>query len=114
MIRNEIFRWVTLLAAQQYHAAVEQLAAGAGGWTATDLQAALEPYWEEFDEILTDVTARGADKFEVTEAADRWPVTQILADPDDFGEWRLVAYVDIEASKSADRPIIQLEAVTRL
>jgi len=127
MVRNEVFRWVQMLAAQQYHAAAEHLASGAGGWSASDLESAMAPYWEEFDDILVDSAARGSNMFTLTRGTDptkasdpsgqdtdRWAVEQVLADPDEFGEWRLSGHVDIEASKSADRPVVVLEQIGRL
>ncbi len=114
MVRNEVFRWVQMLAAQQHHALVDHLRTGAGGWSVEDLDHAMGPYWESFDDVLIDATARGPELFELTEVGDQWPVTQIIADPDDFHEWRLVGHVDIEASTTADRPVVALTSISRL
>ncbi len=74
----------------------------------------MDPYWEDFDSILVDAVARGSDLFSMQEDGSSWPVIQLIADPNDFREWRITAEVDIDKSTSADRPIVALTAISRL
>ncbi len=51
------------------------------GWSEERLAEAMAPYWAEYDGIGTDADARSAEQFTLTEEADRWVITQRLADP---------------------------------
>lgn len=114
MVRNEVFRWVKLLAMQQHHSLSDLLRSGAGGWSADDLDEALVDYWNDFDTMLVDNIARSGEHFVLTEDGDRWPITQVIVDPEEFHEWRIEAHVDIDASIGADRPVVVLDAIRRL
>ncbi|MFV0258803.1 MAG: DEAD/DEAH box helicase [Acidimicrobiales bacterium] len=105
MVRNEAFRWVSELARRR----LQDLGLDA---EETELLAlALAEYFDEHDEILTDPGARGRDRFLHDPVGGR--VTQILRDPDDTDEWRLVFSVDTDASREAGRAVLRLDALTR-
>ena len=71
---------------------------------------AMQPYWAEHDEILTDPGARSGELFSFDRATDT--VTQILRDPDDTNEWRIDAVVDRAASADQARVVLRLLSVT--
>ena len=118
MVRNEVFRWVQLLARREHEALAEVPAAGGGSWTAAAVADAFAPYWEDFDDLPTDAHARGAGFFVLDDsggvAADAWPVTQTVADPEGFHEWVLEGAVDLPASREEGRAVVALAAIRRL
>ena len=118
MVRNEVFRWVQLLARREHEALAEVPAAGGGSWTAGAVADAFAPYWEDFDDLPTDAHARGAGLFVLDDsggvAADAWPVTQTVADPEGFHEWVLEGAVDLPASREEGRAVVALTAIRRL
>ena len=73
----------------------------------------MEPYWAEYDAVLTDADARSAAWFDLAEEPDRWVVTQRLLDPAGDGEWRFVATVDLETARAEGAPTLQLEQLGR-
>jgi superfamily II RNA helicase len=113
MVRNELFRWVQLLARRNYRA----LAEFADGELAdsTALEDGLAPYWDNFDEIRTDAESRSSKWFVPGDRSDdQWAVEQIIVDPDEFCEWRLRGVVDLEASREAGEAVVRLTQLSRL
>ena len=118
MVRNEVFRWVQLLARREHAALAEVPAVGGQAWAAEVVAEAIAPYWDDFAEIPTDAHARGAGFFVLDDSdgtgADAWPVTQTIADPDGFHEWVLEGTVDLTASREEGRAVVTLKAIRRL
>ena len=73
----------------------------------------MEPYWDEYDAILTDGAARSSASFDLAEEPDRWVVTQRLADPAGDGEWRIVATVDLALARVDGAPSLQMTSLGR-
>jgi hypothetical protein len=107
-VRTAAFGWVELLATRSYPALAERC-----GWTVPQLADAMAAYWSEYDRIATDADARSARQFALVEEPHRWTVTQRLADPDDDGEWRFVAFVDLDTAMSEGAPTLVLEQLGR-
>jgi hypothetical protein len=78
--------------------------------SAETLIEAMQPYWAEHDEIMTDPGARAGELFHFDRTTGH--VTQILRDPHDTNEWRLHAMVDRSASAEQGRPVVRLLSVT--
>ena len=118
MVRNEVFRWVQLLARREHAALAEVPAFGDQAWAAEAVAEAIAPYWDDFAEIPTDAHARGAGFFVLDDSggtgSDAWPVTQTIADPDGFHEWVLEGTVDLTASREEGRAVVTLKAIRRL
>ena len=77
------------------------------GWqSGEDVIAAMAPYREEFGDVLTDAGARSGERFRYDRETGN--VVQILRDPDDTNEWRIVAQVDLDASRDQDRCVLRL------
>ena len=113
MVRDELFRWVHLLAREDYRA-LAQLGRGELS-DATEVEVAFAPYWDTFDSIGTDPAARGGQWFVAGERdADAWNVEQILLDPEGFAEWRLRAEVDIAESRAAGEAVVHLTDIVFL
>jgi superfamily II RNA helicase len=93
MVRNEMFRWVQMLATNRYH----MLPPG-------EHASEIGPYWDEFDQILIDGDARNADRFSYDQQTGH--ATQILHDPDDVDAWRIEGKVDFERSAEEGTAVI--------
>ncbi len=105
-VRTSVFGWVELLAKRSYAALAER-----SGWPDWRIAAAVAPYWSEHSSIGIDADARSKQHVTLVEEADRWIVTQQLADPADNGDWRLVAVIDLETARAEGAPTPQLEAL---
>jgi hypothetical protein len=120
LVANEVFRWVRHLARREEERLVDALDAATaegrgGGWSAGALRDAMAPYWAEHTTLATGPDARSPRHFQVLgEEAGTWRVRQALADPEDWYEWGVLATVDVAASSEAGRPVVRLDAVTRL
>ena len=114
MVRNEAFRWARLVARRDHEALAEAPHDDGSPWRPSQLAAALAPYWEEHDEVLLDADARSSAYLDVERRADDWVVTQILRDPLDTKEWRIVGRVDLAASREANGPVLTLTGIVRL
>ncbi len=105
MVRNQAFDWVQRLARRSGYEPMVEGAIGHLG-TSGDVEDVMAPYWDEYDEILLGPGARSAERFCYDPATQR--VEQILHDPDDGNEWRIVADVDTDASIEQGRAVLRL------
>jgi superfamily II RNA helicase len=112
LVRNAMFRRVQLAARKRWDELGELDPSGL--WDADRWHLALEPYYEQFDEILTDAHARGPDLFLVTEGPGRWEIRQILHDPEEYHEWAIRAEVDLDASQRAGTAVLKVTGVEPL
>ena len=96
-------------------ALAEVPAVGDTPWTAVAIGEAIAPYWEEHTVMPTDTHARGGGFFVLDDSrADRWPVSQTIADPAGHNEWVLEGEVDLAASRDEGRAVVRLGAIRRL
>ncbi|AIG64021.1 DEAD/DEAH box helicase [Corynebacterium atypicum] len=99
MVRNAMFRLVELFSREDEErlmAATDYLACP------PDFPAALDEYFAEYDELDVSPAARGKEYFVVDASANRrWPVRQVLRDPDDERAFAFVGEVDLDASDAA-------------
>jgi superfamily II RNA helicase len=126
MVRNELFRWVELLARGAHVELSERL--GPGEWPAARLDEAMASYREEHAGVGTGPDARGGALFLLDESpaggaagaagasggerTERsWTVRQVLDDPDGDHDWALHARVDLAASDEAGRAVVVLVAI---
>jgi len=93
MVRNEMFRWVQLIARKRRDLLPE------GDHSKLDL------YWEEFDELLIDADARNAERFSYDHTSGI--ATQTLHDPLDVDAWRIEGTVDVQASIEQGQAVLQ-------
>lgn len=126
LVRNEMFRWVNAAARRALgQAAAEVQQVDDGGRTvhrdAESIDAMLDDYWSEHTWVGIDASTRSPRYFVFDEPPSsagpptgRWPVTQILVDPDDTGEWRLEGMVDYDASRVQGVPVIAFAGVERI
>jgi superfamily II RNA helicase len=112
LVRNALFRRVELAALRRYDE-LGELDAGAG-WDADAWADALEPYFDEHDEIGTGPDARGPGLLIIDEQADRWAVRQIFDDPAGDHDWGISAVVDLAASDAAGAAVLRVTEAGQL
>ncbi|MBO0921661.1 DUF3516 domain-containing protein [Cellulomonas sp. zg-ZUI222] len=112
LVRGALFRRVELAARERWGAlaALGDVDAEGVAWDADRWADAIEPYFDDHDEIGTGPAARGPGLFQVTPgtaadahgpAAGTWHVRQLLDDPAGDHDWRIDALVDLAASDEA-------------
>lgn len=112
MVRNEAFRWVSLLARRAYDDFAEVPRSDGERLRPSALEADMAPYWEEYSRIEIDAGARSAERFVWDRSTGQ--VTQILVDPEGNCEWRVEGVVDLDASCAEGRAVIGLSTIRRL
>jgi superfamily II RNA helicase len=112
LVRNALFRRVQLAALRRY----DDLGAldGAAGWDAGAWADAIEPYFDEHDEIGTGADARGPGFLIIDMRPGRWLVRQILADPAGDHDWGISAEIDLVASDDAGEAVLRVTHVGQL
>ncbi|MBY8849324.1 DUF3516 domain-containing protein [Saccharothrix sp. MB29] len=112
LVRNALFRRVELAARRNYYE-LGQLD-GDSGWTAEEWQDALDPYFEEHDEIGLGPDARGPAMLVITVEPERWLVRQIFDDPAMDHDWGFSAEVDLTESDELGTAALHITEVGRL
>ncbi|AZA13749.1 DEAD/DEAH box helicase [Corynebacterium choanae] len=101
MVRNFAFRLVQLFADEQeetLHTMLDYLAPE----DCCEFGAAMDEYFDEFDDVLLDQDARSATYFSIDDSAPReWVVRQIIKDPEDSRAYAFTAVVDLDATDAA-------------
>ncbi|WP_263120037.1 DEAD/DEAH box helicase [Cellulomonas fimi] len=120
LVRGALFRRVDLASREEYRAlgALGDLDAEDTPWDEDRWGDALDPFYDDHDEILTGPPARGPQLFQVDEKpeshgarGDLWTVRQILDDPEGDHDWRIDALVDLPASDAAGEVRLRVLAV---
>jgi hypothetical protein len=110
LVRNELFRRVTLAARQRD----DELVALDPD---VDWPAILDRYFDEHDEILTGGPARSPALCAIDESDapnGLWRVEQVIDDPDGDHDWRIRAEVDLSASAEEGTAVVRVTEVLRL
>jgi superfamily II RNA helicase len=112
LVRNALFRRVELAALGHY----DELGAldGEDGWDAGAWEAAVEPYFDEHDEIGTGPDARGPALLIIDEGPQAWTLRQIFDDPAGDHDWGISAQVDLAASEEAGQAVLRVTDVGQL
>jgi hypothetical protein len=112
LVRNALFRRVELAALRRWYDLGEL--DGADGWDANAWACALEPYFDEHDEIGAGSNARGPALLMTEKHADRWTLRQIFDDPAGDHDWGISGEVDLAASDEAGTAVVRVVDVNRL
>jgi superfamily II RNA helicase len=112
LVRNALFRRVELAALRRYDE-LGRLDAE-DGWDASAWADALEPYFDEHDDIGTGPAARGPAMLLIDVQPDRWVVRQIFDDPAGDHDWGISAEVDLAASDQLGAAVVQVTEVGQL
>ena len=109
LVRNALFRRVELAALRRY----DELGAldAEDGWSAADWRDAIEPYFDEYDEIGTGPAARGPALLVIDQQRDRWVVRQIFDDPAGDRDWGISADIDLAQSDGAGAAAVRVTHV---
>ena len=86
---------------------------GDPGWDAA-WEEAIEPYFDDHDEIGTGPDARGPALLIIEEHADHWSVRQILDDPAGDHDWGISARIDLADSDAAGAAVLRVTDVGQL
>ncbi len=101
MVRNYFFRLVELFAYEKEDRLAEMLDY-LDHDEKPDWGAAMDDYFDEYDDIGTDQEARGKEYFSIGDQSGRaWEVRQILQDPEGDNSFQLHGVVDLDASDEA-------------
>jgi superfamily II RNA helicase len=112
LVRNALFHRVQLAAARRYDLLGEL--DSASGWDAASWEDALEPYFDEHDEIRTGPDARGPRFLMITEHEDRWEARQVFDDPAGDGDWGFTAEIDLTESDEIGAAAVKVLSAGRL
>ncbi|CAN5262738.1 DEAD/DEAH box helicase [soil metagenome] len=104
LVRNELFRRVQLFALEK----VDELRALNPD---VDWSAAMDAYFAEHDELLTDADARSSAMLIIDEGALRWTVRQIFADPEGDHDFGISATIDLEESAERGVAVVDVTSV---
>ncbi len=114
LVRNAMFRRVELAALDQ----VEELGDmdGESGWDAEAWGAAMDKYWDEYDELGTGPDARGPKLLMIEQEPEHglWRVRQAFADPNGDHDWGISAEIDLAASDAEGRAVVRVTDVGQL
>lgn len=128
LVRGALFRRVELAAREAYGAlaALNDRDPDDQPWTADRWAQALDPFYDDHDQILTGPAARGPLLFQVDERPARddeagavasagpstlWRVHQVLDDPAADHDWRIDVLIDLPASDAAGEVVLRVAAV---
>ncbi|HXT90353.1 MAG TPA: DUF3516 domain-containing protein [Trebonia sp.] len=112
LVRNALFRRVTLAALRHY----DELGAldAADGWNAAAWEEAIEEYYEDHDDLGTGPDARGPAMLIIEEGKTAWTVRQIFDDPAGDHDWGISATVDLAASDEEGTAVVHITDVGQL
>lgn len=113
LVRGALFRRVELVAREAYDAlaALGDRDDEDAPWTSDRWADALDPYYDDHDEVLTGPAARGPALFQVTSTPTTWRVRQLLDDPEGDHDWRIDAVVDLPGSDETGEVQLRVTAV---
>lgn len=115
LVRNAMFRRVQLAARDD----VDQLAELDSRdpdrvLTKADWEAALDSYWAEHDEILTDADARGPALLVIDQIGRVWRARQIIHDPAANHDWSITATIDLDLCDEVGELIVHSTGFDRV
>jgi superfamily II RNA helicase len=112
LVRNAMFRRVELAARHAYDELGELDAEK--GLDAEAWSEACEAYFKEHDRIDIGPDARGPQMLLIEKHGRTWRVQQIVGDPEGDHDWRILAYVDLDASDEAAELVMRVEGLVQL
>ncbi len=113
LIRNAMYSLLRSLERGDYDAAAELFEGSSQPPRPMQLRAMVAPYFEEHGNIRLDPPARSPQytRF-VSKDDDWWRIQQIICDPQEANDWMVACKVDLAASRSAGRPVFELETIS--
>jgi hypothetical protein len=115
LVRNDVFRIVRALArgrADDLFELIEPASKATGEtWSVSLIKQAMDQYFTEHPDLLTDPSARSTAHFRVTTEPGTWRIEQTLVDSEGLNDWQLTISLDIAKSREAARPVLNLEKI---
>lgn len=110
-IRNEAFQYVKALAYDRFQAIVDMCKAvqPEHPWSVEKLRERLGQYRLDHVGPVTDRRSRSGDLFKIIDSSDEFMCEQVLCDEESHNDWVMVFAVDVNASRSAGRPVMSLK-----
>lgn len=84
---------------------------GASGWDRARWAEAMDAYYDTYDHVGIDGSARSPRHLQITEESKLWRIRQVLEDPEGNHDWAIEAELDLEATDEAGEPVL---AITRV
>ncbi len=112
LVRNALFRRVSLAALHRYHELGEL--DGEDGWDANAWAEAMAGYFEQHGELGTGAQARGPAMLIIDTGSERWRVRQIFDDPASDHDWGISAEIDLAESDRAGAAVVRITDVGQL
>jgi len=118
LIRNEVFRFVKLLARRDFEGSLESIELSKDHpVTAQELQSWMQNYFDSgHARILTDTKARSEQFVQMIpqENQNQWKIHQILVDLEGHNDWEVVFYLDFDRSRDEGRPVLIFDRIGSL
>jgi hypothetical protein len=120
LLRNALFQFVRALAKKEWSLAAQwsadpssvPTAPLATDWSASRLEATLQPFFAEHASIRLDPVARSPANLRLVKTnGARWDVVQVLCDAEDANDWQIQGRVDLDRSRVEGRPVIVVERI---
>jgi hypothetical protein len=81
-------------------------------WDAARFQAALEPFYQEYDRLLFDPRAKRAHHTQLLERDPlRWDVRQVLVDDRGDDIWHIDGAIDLSEEVALDAPLVAIRRI---
>jgi hypothetical protein len=114
-IRAEMHQLVRELAHDNYEEAVACVRHDPQDpWTEARFEAALAPYYEEYDKLIFGPEARQSDKTTIRSTGHRtWDVTQALVDPQGDNMWFIDGHIDLSHGQSLEGVLVKVRGIGR-
>ena len=107
MVRNAMWRRVELVARDDLDALASVDGVEKPDFGRQDWDDALEEYYAEHKQVLTDADARGPQLLSVERGPGIWQVVQTLHDPAGHHDWVIEAEVDLAASDESGEAVVR-------
>ncbi|MDR8018582.1 DUF3516 domain-containing protein [Nesterenkonia sp. LY-0111] len=114
MVRNAMFLRAELFA-EEKESRLEELDGEESGWDAERWGAAMDAFFEIYDDVYVDAQARGPGLIRIdeqpAEAPGFWRAVQVLDDSAGNHDWGIHAWIDLKASDAQGAPAVRIDRV---
>ncbi|MGO2557713.1 DEAD/DEAH box helicase [Brachybacterium sp.] len=83
----------------------------ASGWDRPRWAAVMDDYYDTYDHVGIDGSARSPQLLQISEESRVWRIRQALADPDGNHDWAIEAELDLEATDETGEPVLAITHV---
>ncbi|PWH05613.1 DUF3516 domain-containing protein [Brachybacterium endophyticum] len=83
----------------------------ASGWDRKAWAQAMDEYYDAYDNVGIDGSARSPQLLQIREESKVWHIRQVIDDPDGHHDWGIEAELDLEATDEAGEPVLAITHV---